>query len=104
MHAFMWTDAGGLKDLGTLAGKTHSEAYNVAIVNGSVQVVGTSYNDLVRCARIRLAGSDGDGQGLGDPLEMTDLSAVSVARVDSSWRCCNRLTQSTAAVKSWASA
>ncbi|MGZ5436659.1 MAG: Calx-beta domain-containing protein [Pyrinomonadaceae bacterium] len=72
-HAFIWTDAGGLKDLGTLSGRTNSDAYNVAIVSNSVQVVGTSYNDLSDAQAFVWQDLNGDGDGVGDSNEMKDL-------------------------------
>jgi probable HAF family extracellular repeat protein len=75
-HAFLWTDALGLKDLGTLAGKTHSLAYNVAIVSGSVQVVGTSYNIESDAQAFVWQDLDADGEGINDPTEMKDLLSL----------------------------
>lgn len=82
MHAIVWTDAGGLKDLGTLAGKTHSIAYNVAIVSGSVQVVGTSYN-LLSDARA-FVWQDENNSGVSDPGEMKDLNTL-ISPLDPTW-------------------
>ena len=76
MHAIVWTDVPGLKDLGTLAGKTHSIAYNVAIVSGSVQVVGTSYNIESDAQAFVWQDLDADGEGINDPTEMKDLLSL----------------------------
>ena len=77
MHAFIWTDAGGLKDLGTLTGKTRSTAFHVAIVSNSVQVVGASYSNIdlldARAFVWQDANGDGDGNGVEDVGEMKYL-------------------------------
>ncbi|MFZ0749617.1 MAG: hypothetical protein WAM70_09685, partial [Pyrinomonadaceae bacterium] len=76
LHAFIWTDGGGLKDLGTLPATTRSTAYNVAIVNGSVQVVGTSYNNGSDGRAFVWQDLNGDGDGNGDSNEMKDLLSL----------------------------
>lgn len=84
-HAFIWTDGAGLKDLGTLSGKTRSIAYNVAIVSNSVQVVGTSYgNDLSDARAFVWQDLDADGEGINDPTEMKDLNAL-LSPADATW-------------------
>lgn len=89
-HAFIWTDAGGIKDLGTLSGLTSSVAYNVAIVNSSVQVVGTSYNGAdpagpsARAFVWQDANGDGDGDDPDDAGEMKDLTSL-ISPADPTW-------------------
>ncbi len=92
MHAIIWTDAGptpGLKDLGTLTGKTHSFAYSVAIVDGSVQVVGSSNNNLdlsdARAFIWQDLNDDGDGIGVEDVNEMKYLWDLIPATDQAEW-------------------
>jgi probable HAF family extracellular repeat protein len=81
-HAFIWTDA-GLKDLGTLSGLTNSDAYNVAIVNGSeVRVVGTSYSNVTLSDARAFVWQDENNNGASDPGEMKDLNTLIS---DASW-------------------
>jgi probable HAF family extracellular repeat protein len=89
MHAFIWTDGDGLKDLGVLSGDSRSAAYGIATVNGAVQVVGSSHAllpDLSAGPTRAFVWQDanGDGDGVGDSNEMRDLNAL-LSPTDASW-------------------
>ncbi|HEX5702970.1 MAG TPA: Calx-beta domain-containing protein [Pyrinomonadaceae bacterium] len=90
-HAFVWTDANGLKDLGTLIGMTNSIAYNVAIVNSLVQVVGASYIGVDEAGPTARAfvwqdlNNDGDGNGVEDVGEMKYLWDLIPAADQANW-------------------
>jgi len=86
-RAFIWrdansnglSDAGEMKDLGTLSGDAHSEAFDI---NATGYVVGASYTaaGVSRAAIWHDDNNDGDS----DPGEMKDLNTL-ISPVDATW-------------------
>lgn len=84
-RAFIWTDAGGLKDLGTPNGQ-NSIAYGVGVVNSFVQVVGTSFVGVdPETGNARAFVWEDDGDGNPEAGETKDLNTPGMVDLPSGW-------------------